>query len=110
MPKRGNEIWYDRLPEPERSAIDALREGGFYVGNKFTWKVDIQFRVTVLWSNPAEHFHVTQIGIRGAAPVSTLSHLVAFSELQILTHHGVPAEVVVEMVKRLPNCRVVNEE
>ena len=65
--------------------------------------------MTVLWSTPVEHFHVTQLGIRGAVPAAILSYLEVFSELQKLTYHGVSHEVVIEMNRRLPNCRIVME-
>ena len=108
-------LWYRRLPDFEQVTIDVLRQAGFYVDDHFTCDTGTltcgtgtQIRVSVLWCNQAEHFHVTQLAIRGAVPATVLSHLVAFSKLQKLSVSGVSPEIVVQMNKRLPGCRIVN--
>ena len=108
-------LWYRRLPEFEQVTIDVLRQAGFYVDDHFTCGTGTltcgtgtQIRVSVLWCNPAEHFHVTQLAIRGDVPATVLSHLVAFSKLQKLSVYGVSPEIVVQMNKRLPKCQIVN--
>ena len=53
---------------------------------------------------------MTQIGIRGAVPITILSYLVEFSELHKLTHHRVSPEIVLEIKKLLPKCEIAEEE
>ena len=100
-------LWYRRLPESERVEIDTLRQAGIGVDNHFACGSGNQIRVSVLWSNRAEHFHVTNLAIRGPIPAPVLPHLVAFSRLQKLSHSGVSPEIVAEMSKRRPKCEIV---
>ena len=74
--------------------------------------------MTVLWSNPAEHFHVTQVAIRGVDPVrdvdpiggvdpiAILSCLASFSQLHVLRLAVATPEIVAEIGKHLPKCKI----
>ena len=62
--------------------------------------------MAVFWSNPAEHFHVTQVSIRGVDPIAILSYLTSFSQLHVLHLTGVTPEVVAEIEKHLPKCKI----
>lgn len=66
--------------------------------------------MSVLWSNPVEHFHVTQLAIRGADPMKFISYLVSFTQLQRLQLHGVSHEIINELAEHLPACKIEDEE
>ena len=65
--------------------------------------------MAVHWSNPAEHFHVTQLAIRGVDAVTLVQYLTSFSQLHVLQVSDPSPELVAEIGKHLPKCRVEEE-